>query len=70
MVDRERCRQEIASIEASIRSGHPDLEGLCLALSDWCEELRLIEQETALNARNARLGRRLAGNLEQHAEPL
>jgi len=44
----ERCRREIAAIEALIRAGHPDLQGLCLALSDWCAELRLIEQEMAL----------------------
>jgi hypothetical protein len=31
----ERCRREIADIEAQIRAGHPDVEGLCLALSDW-----------------------------------
>ena len=40
-----RCRREIAEIEAQIRAGHPDLEGLCLALSDWSRELRLIERE-------------------------
>ena len=39
-----RCRREIAEIEALLRSGHPDIEGLCLALSDWWAELRLIEQ--------------------------
>ena len=44
-VDRERCRREIAEIEALINAGHPDLQGLCLALSDWCAELRLIERE-------------------------
>lgn len=43
-----RCRCEIAAIEALIISGHPDLQGLCLALSDWCAELRLVEHETAL----------------------
>jgi len=50
-MDIERCRREIAAIEALIRAGHPDLEGLCLALSDWCGELRLIEQEMALKAK-------------------
>jgi len=34
-----------------IRAGHPDLQGLCLALSDWCGELRLIEQEMALKTK-------------------
>ena len=41
----ERCRFEIAAIEALLLSGHPDVEGLCLALSDWSEELRLLEAE-------------------------
>jgi hypothetical protein len=50
-VDRERCRREIAAIEGLIRSGHSDLDGLCLALSDWWAELRLIEQEMALKAK-------------------
>jgi hypothetical protein len=50
-VDIERCRREIAAIEALILDGHPDVEGLCLALSDWCTELRLIEQEMALKAK-------------------
>ena len=47
----QRCRSEIAAIEALIRAGHPEVEGLCLALSDWCAELRLIEQEIALKAK-------------------
>jgi hypothetical protein len=25
-------------------AGHPDIEGLCLALMDWSSELRLIEK--------------------------
>jgi hypothetical protein len=37
-----RCRAEIAAIETQIRSGHPDLPGLCLALADWSWELRLL----------------------------
>jgi hypothetical protein len=39
----ERCRCEITAIEAQIRGGHPDLEGLCLALADWSGELRLLQ---------------------------
>jgi hypothetical protein len=46
-----RCRREIAAIEELIRSGHPDLQGLCLGLMDWSAELRRIEQEVGLNAR-------------------
>jgi len=37
----DRCRREIAAIEAEIRAGNPDLQGLCLALSDWSAELRI-----------------------------
>src|SRR5438067_9625553 len=42
----ERCRREIAEIESLIRAGHPEIEGLCLALLDWSAELRLIEEES------------------------
>ena len=40
----ERCRREIAAIEAQILAGNPDLQGLCLALSDWSAELRILRQ--------------------------
>jgi len=49
--DIERCRREIAAIEALIRAGHPDVPGLCLALSDWCAELRLLEQQMAMKVK-------------------
>ena len=39
----DRCRREIAEIEDLLRSGHPDIAGLCLALSDWATELRMLE---------------------------
>jgi hypothetical protein len=32
-------------IESQIRTGHIDLQGLCLALFDWSAELRLLEKE-------------------------
>ena len=41
----ERCRQEMAAIEVELQVGNPDVAGLCLALSDWSEELRILEQE-------------------------
>jgi hypothetical protein len=41
----ERCRREIAAIEEQLRAGHPDLQGLCLALADWAAELRILEGE-------------------------
>jgi hypothetical protein len=28
-----------------ILAGHPDVEGLCLALSDWSAELKILERE-------------------------
>jgi hypothetical protein len=39
----DRCHAQIADIEALLLAGHPDVEGLCLALSDWSTELRIIE---------------------------
>lgn len=41
----ERCRREIAVIEDQLRAGHPDLQGLCLALADWSAELQMLETE-------------------------
>ena len=31
-------------MKAEIRSSNPNVEGLCLALSDWSAELRLLNQ--------------------------
>jgi len=44
----DRCKQEIAAIEAEILAGNPDLQGLCLALSDWHAELRILQDEARL----------------------
>jgi hypothetical protein len=41
--DIERCRAEIAHAESQLRAGHPDIQGLCLALSDWSAELKILE---------------------------
>jgi hypothetical protein len=46
--DIDRCRSEIAALEAEILAGHPDLEGLCLALADWWGELRLLQASRGL----------------------
>ena len=43
----ERCRSEIAGIEAQLRSSHRDLQGLVLALIDWPAELRMLQREAA-----------------------
>lgn len=40
--DVKRCRDEIASLEAELRAGHPDVAGLCMALMDWHAELQLL----------------------------
>lgn len=39
----DRCHAEIAEVERLLRAGHPDVEGLCLALADWSAELRILE---------------------------
>ena len=39
----ERCKREIASIEAEILAGNPNRQGSCLVLSDWSAELRILE---------------------------
>lgn len=44
----DRCRQEIAAIEVQLRAGHPDVQGLCLALADWSAELRLLQASQGL----------------------
>ena len=41
----ERCRREIAAVQAELLAGNPDVEGLVLALSDWSEELRILQNE-------------------------
>ncbi|HZV05585.1 MAG TPA: hypothetical protein VE999_10925 [Gemmataceae bacterium] len=41
----DRCHAEIAEAQRLLRAGHPDVQGLCLALSDWSAELRILEQE-------------------------
>lgn len=41
----ERCERGIAAVENALRRGHRDIAGLCLALSDWCVELRILQNE-------------------------
>ncbi len=64
----ERCRREIAAIEAEILAGNPNLAGLCLALSDWSAELRILQDEerrrNALRRRDAN-GTRTAQGLTE-----
>jgi hypothetical protein len=42
-----RAQREIGAIEAEIRAGNPDLQGLCRGLVDWSCELRRLENEQA-----------------------
>jgi hypothetical protein len=41
----ERCRTEVAAIEAELLASNPDVAGLVLALSDWSAELRILQNE-------------------------
>jgi hypothetical protein len=41
----ERCEREIEAVENALRDGHRDVPGLCLALSDWSAELRILRNE-------------------------
>jgi hypothetical protein len=43
----ERCEREIAAAENALRGNHRDVSGLCLAISDWSVERRILEQETS-----------------------
>jgi hypothetical protein len=43
----ERCRREIAEIEAQLLAGHQDVQGLCRTLMDWSAELRILESKQA-----------------------
>jgi hypothetical protein len=61
----DRCRREIATIEAEILAGNADLQGLCLALSDWSAELRILQDEERRQAETRR--RELEGMGENQA---
>lgn len=62
----ERCRRELATIEAELLAGNPDVQGLCLALSDWSAELRILQDEERRQA----LTRRRVGNESGDAQAL
>ena len=40
-----RCEREIAEVTRLLRAGHPDIDGLTLALYDWSCELRILRGE-------------------------
>jgi len=35
----------MAEAERLLCAGHPDITGLCLALHDWAQELRILKRE-------------------------
>lgn len=41
----ERCEMEIREAKDLLRAGHPDVEGLMMAVRDWQYERRLLPQE-------------------------
>jgi hypothetical protein len=42
-----RCEREIVAAEDALRGNHSDVAGLCMAISDWSVEQRILEQQTA-----------------------
>src|SRR5258708_2493 len=40
----QRCRVEMESARSQLLDGHPDIQGLVLALSDWCQEECIIRE--------------------------
>jgi hypothetical protein len=50
----ERCQREITVIVAELTGGNPDVQGLCLALSDWSAELRILQIEQRRRAETRR----------------
>jgi hypothetical protein len=64
----ENCRREIVAIEAELLAGNPDVQGLCLALSDWSAELRIIQNEERRQAEAQRRGREEIGGVQALTE--
>ena len=57
----DRCHAEIAEAKRLLRAGDPDVDGLCLMLSDWAAELRLLEEEQRRQSEDWRRGAAEAG---------
>jgi hypothetical protein len=57
----EQCRREIAAVEAELLAGNPDIQGLCLALSDWHAELRILRDEERAKHDEGKAENRAAG---------
>jgi hypothetical protein len=48
----ELARKEVE--KRKLVAGHPDVEGLCLALADWSAELRMLQNEKRRRAETRR----------------
>ncbi len=46
LLEIERCEREITEAENVLRENHSDVVGLCLAISDWSVERRILEQQS------------------------
>ena len=46
LLEIERCEREIAAAEDALRASHSDVGGLCLAISDWSVERRILERQS------------------------
>ena len=65
----ERCRAEVAAIEAELLAGNPDVEGLVLALADWSSELSILQRRSGgLHAEDAASDREVGGGAHAGAE--
>jgi hypothetical protein len=42
----ERCEREIAAAEVALRGSHSDVTGLCMAITDWSVERRILDQQS------------------------
>jgi len=46
LLEIQRCEREIAAAEDALRASHSDVGGLCLAISDWSVERRILERQS------------------------
>jgi hypothetical protein len=47
----ERCEREIAAAENALLGNYSDVAGLCLAISDWFVERRILERQSKVRDR-------------------
>jgi len=49
MTDLQRAHAEMEHAKFLLRAGHPDIQGLAVALRDWANEIALIQAEEERN---------------------